>query len=74
MAFSEYLCKLMGERGLTSYKLSKEIGVHISTITNWKNGAVPKVEYLKLLSEYFSVPMDDLYPTQRTADTDQESA
>ena len=60
MGFSTNLCKLMEDRKVSSYKLAKSIGVHTSTITNWREGTSPKVEHLKLAADYFGVTVDDL--------------
>lgn len=60
MGYSDNLCKLMNEKGISSYKLAKDIGVHVSTISNWKDGRAPKVEHLKLVADYFGVTLDEL--------------
>ena len=38
MSYATNLCDLMQSRGISSYKLAKEVGVHVSTVTNWKDG------------------------------------
>lgn len=60
MGFSINLCDLMESKGVSSYKLAKEIGVHTSTVSNWKDGIMPKVEHLRLVSDYFGVTVDEL--------------
>jgi len=60
MPFSENLCMLMKQNHLSSYKLAKTIGVHVSTITNWKNGSMPVAKHLQLLSDCFGVPINQL--------------
>ena len=60
MGYAANLCELMNKRGVSSYKLAKGIGVHTTTITNWKCGTAPKVEHLKLVADYFGVTVDAL--------------
>ena len=60
MAFSENLCRLMEERGVGTYRLAKNLGVHTSTVTNWRNGAEPKIKKLSEISRYFDVPISEL--------------
>ena len=51
--------KLLDERGLTAYRVSKDTGIANSTLTEWKNGKyTPKVDKLLVLSEYFQVPLE----------------
>ena len=51
--------KLLEERGITTYKVSKDTGISNVTFSNWKNGLItPKVDKLKILSEYFGVSLD----------------
>ena len=60
MGYSQNLCDLMQKSGISSYKLAQKIGVHTSTISNWRNGSTPKLEHLKLVADYFGVSVDDL--------------
>lgn len=60
MGYTANLCGLMEKRGVSSYKLAKNVGVHVSTVTNWKDGANPKIEHLKLVADYFGVTVDEL--------------
>lgn len=60
MGFAENLCDLMQKNGVGSYKLAKEIGVHTSTVSNWRDGTEPKLEHLARLAKYFGVSISDL--------------
>lgn len=60
MGFAQNLCDLMEKNGVGSYKLAKDIGVHTSTVSNWKDGAEPKLEHLSRLADYFEVSIDTL--------------
>lgn len=56
----ERLQKLLDERNMTPYQLSKEVDIAQSTLSDWKTGrSKPKVDKLKILAEYFDVPITD---------------
>lgn len=60
MSFSEKLCRLMEGKPVGTYRLAKDLNVHVSTVTNWRNGSEPKIEKLVELADYFGVPLDEL--------------
>ena len=60
MAFAENLSKLLQDKNVSSYKLAKDIGVHVSTVSNWKDGKKPLVAHLLLVAKYFGCTVDDL--------------
>ena len=60
MAFAETLCNLMEKKPVGTYRLAKDLGVHVSTVTNWRNGAEPKADNLVELADYFHVSVDAL--------------
>lgn len=68
MSYSTNLCDLMQKNGVSSYKLAREIGVHTSTVSNWRDGTIPKIEHLKLVSDYFGVTVDYLLAEDDTAE------
>lgn len=48
-------------KGLTQLQLSKELGVHESTISNWEHGfREPNLNMLIVISKYFDVSIDYL--------------
>ncbi|MCO7122060.1 helix-turn-helix domain-containing protein [Ihubacter massiliensis] len=50
---------LLNERGVTAYRVAVDTGIPQSTLSDWKNGrSAPKVDKLKLLADYFSVPIE----------------
>ena len=56
---------LLNERNMTVYGLVKELAKHEetkiakSTFSDWKNGkSKPKADKLKILAEFFGVPME----------------
>ena len=60
MQFNEVLKKLMTERNVTAYKLSKDIGCSPQTVTNWLSGAIPGSNKLQAIAGYFGVSTDYL--------------
>nr|DAG73365.1 MAG TPA: Repressor protein CI [Caudoviricetes sp.] len=53
--------KLLEEKGVTAYRVSKETGVGRSTFTDWKNGrSVPKQDKLQKIADFFNVSVDYL--------------
>lgn len=59
-AFSCNVRRLMSDKHISSCKLAKSVGVHVSTVTNWINGSNPKLEHLCSVSAFFNVPVDEL--------------
>lgn len=48
--------------GLTQREFAQEIGVNLSTITNWEGGKTePNVSQLRKISEISGIPMDFIF-------------
>ena len=61
MGFPKNLRRLMQRDGITMYKLSREVGVHQTTIKNWLDGeSEPKLDPLKKMFNIFHVSYDEL--------------
>lgn len=60
MSFSQNLYNLMQNKKTSSYKLARNIDVHVSTVTNWLNGATPRMDHMKAVATYFDVTIDSL--------------
>ena len=61
MTFSQRLESLIKEKEITAYRLSKDIGVHQTTIKNWlSESSSPNGEKLQKLAAYFRVDVDYL--------------
>lgn len=55
----EKLQKLLDERHITAYQVSKETGIATSTLSEWKSGTYkPKTDKLIKLADYFNVPLE----------------
>ena len=64
MSFSKELARLQEERGESNYKLAKEIGVHQSSIANWKNeSCFPHPRHVKKVADHFRCTVDELLRT-----------
>lgn len=51
--------RLLKERNLTPYRVSLDTGIAQSTLSDWKTGrSKPKVDKLKILADYFGVPIE----------------
>ena len=58
----EKLEHLLKERGISAYKMCKDTGISRSLVSQWKSGSFsPKHDKLKILSEYFNVPISYFY-------------
>lgn len=60
MPFSENLVSLQAEKGLTNYRLAKDIGVHCSTVQNWRDGRKPLLEHAHKVATYFGKTVDEM--------------
>lgn len=61
MSFEKNLNRLMKERGLSRYRLSKDLGVSPQTACNWADGkSIPDTKSAMKLSEYFGVTVESL--------------
>lgn len=67
MEFCEKLKELRAEKGVTQAKLAADIHISRSAVAKWENGlGLPNDESLKLLSEYFGITVNDLFPDKPT--------
>jgi len=52
---------LLDKKGITPYRLAKDIGICQMTLSQWKNGrSTPKVDKLQKIADYFGVTIDYL--------------
>lgn len=65
MGFTENLCELMKVKGVSSYKMATSVGVHISTVTNWREGSSPKKDHILPIAKALGVSVDDLFAEKR---------
>lgn len=50
---------LLHERNLTAYRVAKDTGLSPMVFSDWKSGkSKPKVDKIKILADYFNVPIE----------------
>lgn len=60
MNFFERYCGLCKAAGSSPNGVAKKLGIASASITQWKQGSVPRVETLARIAEYFDVTVDYL--------------
>lgn len=64
--------KILKERGLTNYKVSKDTGIAQSVLSTWKTkGTTPKADKLQILAEYLGVSIDYLLGVQQNVQSEE---
>jgi len=59
--FKDIFVKLLQDRNVSSYKLTKDTGINNGLISKWKSGQViPSAEKLIVLADYFDISVDYL--------------
>lgn len=70
----EIFAKLLEERGVTAYKVSKATGIAGSTFSDWKSGrSTPKQDKLQKIADYFGVSVDFLITGKEETAVAQET-
>lgn len=55
----EKYAALLRQTGKTSYRVSKDTGIAENVLSYWKSGrSKPKADKLKILADYFGVPIE----------------
>lgn len=61
MAFFENLRSLMEKRGISRYRVAKDLGISTQTACNWADGKnLPDTQSVLKLAEYFGVTVEQL--------------
>lgn len=64
--------RILKERGLTNYKVSKDTGIAQSVLSTWKTkGTTPKADKLQILAEYLGVSIDYLLGVQQNVQSEE---
>ena len=51
--------QLVKERGITAYRVAKDVGLAPTVFSDWKSGkSNPKVDKLKKIADYFGVTIE----------------
>lgn len=70
-----FIAVLRKEKNLTQSQLGEKIGVTNKTVSRWENGNyLPSVDMLKILSEEFSVSINEILNGERLNDEDYKTA
>lgn len=60
MNFFERYCGLCRDEGSSPNGVARKLGIASASVTQWKQGSVPRVETLAKIAEYFGVTVDYL--------------
>lgn len=66
------LTALQEGKGISNYRLAKELGVHQTSIASWKDGTrTPHPRHTRMIAEYFGITVDELTKEDTTNDQNQ---
>lgn len=57
----ENIIKIMENKGITPYKMEKEIGIKQTTFISWKKGSQPPADKLIKIIQYLEVEPNELF-------------
>lgn len=60
MNFIDNLENELNNKGITVYKMCKEIGINPNTVSNYKNGTIPKIDIVEKIADYLNITTDKL--------------
>lgn len=60
MSFSENLVRLQAKNKESNYRLAKDLGVHATTVQNWREGMRPRLEHAARVAEHYGLTVDEL--------------
>ena len=61
MPIADNLCRLQEERNESNYRLAKSLGVHATSVANWREGKTePMAVYLEKLAAHFGVTVEEM--------------
>lgn len=59
--FAEKLVLLQEKKGVSNYRLAKEIGVHQTSVASWRDGTrFPHPKHVQRIADYFGCTVDEL--------------
>ena len=61
MNIIENLLNIMDQKGITAYKINKDIGIKPSTFTAWKNGSQPTIDKIIRIVQYLEITPNELF-------------
>jgi len=60
LSFSKNLMRLQTENRETNYRLAKTLGVHATTVQNWREGKIPILEHAAKVAEHYGKTIEDI--------------
>lgn len=66
MNIIENIEKVMKQKGITAYKLEKDIGIKQQTFSNWKTGTKASVEKIIEIINYLGVSPNEIFEYSET--------
>ncbi len=64
--------RLLQQKGISAYRVSKDTGISTATLTDWKKGrSVPKADKLSKIADYLGVSVDYLMGKEEDDTLDQ---
>lgn len=61
MNIIENIIKIMENKGITPYKMEKDIGIKQTTFISWKKGSQPPADKLMKVIQYLEVEPNDIF-------------
>lgn len=68
MPIIDNIIKIMNEKGISAYKLEKDIGINAATFTHWKNGTQPAADKLEKIISYLKISPNQLFGYETEAE------
>lgn len=68
MGIIDNIINIMNKKGITAYKIEKDLGIRQQTFSNWKNGTQAPVERINDLINYLGVTPNEVYGYEQGKD------
>jgi repressor LexA len=65
MFYDKYL-SLCTSAGKSPSSVASELGIATGTVSNWKQGGLPRIAQIQKIAEYFNVPAESLFEMRRS--------
>lgn len=67
MNIAEKIQEILDKKGISSYKMCKDIGMPQATFTKWKNeNKNPSIDRIILIAQYLDISIDELTGIKKT--------
>lgn len=60
MDFTDKLQSILEKKGITAYRLCKDIGIAPNSLNNWKKGSLPTVDKFEKIIIYLDIEPEEL--------------